>query len=181
MKRLKICSFILGVICLAISTVVIFNDSKKDNIYNLNNSENIETINTQRKVGVNTKIKIITHYALCGHEIITNVDVTKDMMNLSYDELKNRYRGYEFINLDDDNIILKRNINDYCNEHFLVKIEDEKICIYVIHSDNTQEFISLLDIPIDTLRQNDRYMLKTTGITIFGKESLYKFLEDFDS
>ena len=63
----------------------------------------------------------------------------------------------------------------------MIKEEDNKIGLYSILADNNLEHIRWLDISIDMLRQNDRYMFKNTGVTIYGKENLYKFLEDFDS
>ena len=78
----------------------------------------------------------------------------------------------EYINLSLENID---------KEHFLINEEDNKIGLYSILADNNLEHIRWLDISIDMLRQNDRYMFKNAGVTIYGKENLYKFLEDFDS
>ena len=181
MKKFKIFSLVLGIVCLSISTVAIFNNINNDNVTNLSNETDIETINREDKIGANTNFIIETVYTLCGHTISNKVDIDKDVINLTYEEISNMYRGYEIVHFDSNNVVLKNAVNEYCKEHFLIKAEDDKIGVYNILADNNVEFVRWLDISIDMLRQNDRYMFKNTGVTIYGKENLYKFLEDFDS
>ncbi len=181
MKRLKMISFVIGVVCLTISAVAIFNNTSNQENNNLNNINGIETINKEYKIGINTQFYIITEYKLCNHTIEEKKEITKDMINLTYDDIVTRYSGYEIIEFDVDKVVLKRSINEFCGEHYLVKEVDKKIGIYKILDDSTIELLQVLDINIDTLRQSDRYMFQTTGVTVNGKENLYKFLEDYDS
>ena len=181
MRRLKIFSLILGIVCLSISGIAIFNSNDNDDVSNKNNEREIETINTEDKIGVNTDFVVETLYTMCGHTIIEKVEIDKSVINLTYQDIVNMYRGYDVVKFDSSNVLLKNTVNEYCKEHFLIKEEDNKIGLYSILADNNLEHIRWLDISIDMLRQNDRYMFKNAGVTIYGKENLYKFLEDFDS
>lgn len=179
MRKLKIISFVLGVICLAISGVAILNDDKQQSY--ADNDNGIETINTEYKVGVNTDFTVITKYTLCNHEIEDKIEVTKEMINMTYADVVNKYKGYEIIEFNNDKVVLKNTLNEFCSQHYLVKETDGKIGVYRVLSDDKLELIKVLDVDIDTLRQADRYMFQTTGVSVNGKESLYQFLEDYDS
>lgn len=180
MRKIKIFSLVLGMICLTVSAIAIFNGMGNNDISNMG-IDGVETINKEYKIGINTDFKIVTEYTLCGHQIINNVEITRDMINLSYDDIITRYSGYEIVEFDSDIVILKRIVDEYCGEHYLVKENEGKIGVYIILDNDKLELMQTLDVSIDSLRQNDRYMFKNTGVTVNGKENLYQFLEDFDS
>lgn len=181
MRRLKILSLILGIVCLSISGIAIFSTNDNANVLKKNKERDIETINTEDKIGVNTSFVIETLYTMCGHTITEIVEIDKSVINLTYQDILNMYRGYDIVKFDSTNVLLKNTVNEYCKEHFLIKEENNKIGLYIILANNSLELVKWLDISIDMLRQNDRYMFKNTGVIIYGKENLYKFLEDFDS
>ena len=79
MRRLKIFSLILGIVCLTISGIAIFNNNDNDDVSNKNNEREIETINTEDKIGVNTDFVIETLYTMCGHTIIEKVEIDKSV------------------------------------------------------------------------------------------------------
>ena len=139
MKKLKIVSFVLGVVCLAISGIVILNNDT-DQSY-VDNDNGIETVNTEYKVGVNTDFTIITRYTLCNHEIQNKVEITKEMINMTYNDVANMYRGYEVVQFNNDKVVLKKTLNEFCKEHYLVKEIDGKIGVYRVLADDKLELI----------------------------------------
>lgn len=178
-KKAKSISFVIGMICLTISMIVFVNNSNNNDI--VNKPDVVETINKEYKIGINTNFTVITKYQLCNHTIEEKKEITKDMLNLTYEDIQNKYVGYEIVEFDNDRVILQHSVNEYCGDHYLLKETNNKIGVYRLIDDNNFELIQIIDVDIDTLRQSDRYMFKTTGVRVNGQDNLYKFLEDFDS
>ena len=144
-------------------------------------NDEIETINKEAKVGLNTQIILTDKYKFCNHEIDTNVLVDSKNINMTYEEIKNMYNDYEIAEFNSKYIRLQKEIETYCPYHYILKATDGKIGIYNQIDENKLELFNLLDINIDSLRENDKKLFLGEGIKIYGQEELYEFIEDFNS
>lgn len=172
MNKLKIFSLVLGFICLSTAAVAIFN-KVEDN----KPMEIVEAVQQEEKVRANTKIILKTVYDLCDHTLISEFPAPNNMINMTKDELLNKYATVSFKdNLLELTLVLQEN----CEEHYIIKEDNGVIKLYWRKNEINFEEIYTLNIDIKSLRQNDRYIFRNTGLIIDGNENLYKFLEDYD-
>lgn len=74
----------------------------------------------------------------------------------------------------------QKHLNGNCGEHFLVKSNPSGyISIYNINTDDTLELKEETEIAVKYLAESDIEELKS-GITIYGKESLNSYIENFE-
>ena len=144
------------------------------------NKTEIETSTTEPKVSINTIITEQTYYNKCDHQIDYNVRDTKKYVNMTKEELQAEFKGWEIKEFSIDKVVLYKEEDDFCNEHFLVKDEAGYVTIYTI--DNEGQILELLDkteIATEYLEKVDQDSLKK-GMVIYTKQNLNKLIEDFE-
>ena len=84
------------------------NASKSEDLIAENNIENqtISTENQEEKISPNAKITTTIFYKKCGHEIIEEKEVDKELVNLTKKELEKTYEDYEIENFSELQISL---------------------------------------------------------------------------
>ena len=186
MGKRKIIFFILSAICFSIASVYINKGDTKD-VSQVFYDECIvdqiitETIQKEDKIGVNTNFTIKTLYTICGHEIDEHLDINNNYINKNYEQIKTIFPDDNIVEFNNKHVTIQKTSDTYCPYHYILVEENDKIVIYKEIYEDTKEIFQTLDILVSNLRQNDQYMFKKNGIRIYGKERLYKFIEDFDS
>ena len=140
----------------------------------------IPTNATNKKISINTNIEEITYYNKCNHQIENKIKNTEKYVNMTEEEFQKKFPTWEIKEFDADKVVLYKEEDDYCQEHFLVKDEDGVVTIYTI--DNEERVLELLDktnIATEYLAQVDQENLKK-GIIIYTKQNLNKLIEDFE-
>lgn len=147
-----------------------------------NNIENeiVSTENKEEKISPNAKITITTFYKKCGHEIIEEKDVSKDIVNLTKKELDKIYEDYEVENFSELQISLYKEENGFCDEHYYIGKNNGTICIYKLNSDGEEELYESTNILIEYLPEEEKKEIEAKK-EIIGKEELYSILENFES
>jgi len=157
-------------------------ESKVENniIKNIVKNETISTENQEEKVSPNAELLTITLYRKCGHEIIENKHVEKDMVNLNKNQIQEKFEGYVIETFSNDQISLYKEEEKVCNEHFLIGQENGFINIYKLNEDGEEELYESTNISIEYFPEDEKN--KIIGkIEIVGKEELYEQLENFES
>lgn len=144
-------------------------------------NDNIETINKQEKISINTKIILTDKYLLCNHEIDNIIGIDQSNINKSYEEIENIYRDYIISEFNSKYVKLRKEINQYCPFHYVLKSIDDKIGIYIKKDEYNMQLLNILDINLNSLRKNDKQLFTNEGLEIYGQKQLYEFIEDFDS
>ncbi len=186
MEKRKIIFFVLSAICFSVASVYI---NKEEEIVNnqafydecIVDEIVTETIQKEDKIGPNTSIILRTLYTVCSHEVDEHITVDNNYINKTYDEIKEIFIDYDIIEFNNKHVTIKNTNETYCPYHYFLIEENEKITIYKEITEDKKELFETLDVLVDNLRQNDQYMFKNGGIKIYGRENLYKFIEDFDS
>lgn len=143
-------------------------------------NETISTENQEEKISPNAKV-IITHfYKKCGHEIITEKEVDKEMVNLNKRELEKLYEDYEIENFSELQISLYKEEDGFCDEHYYIGEDGGMICIYKLNQDGEEELYESTNILIDYFPEEEKKEIKEKK-EIIGKEELYSILENFES
>lgn len=133
----------------------------------------------EAKITPNTKVIIQKYYKDCGHTKTDEDGLNARMINLTEEELKKEYPNYQVDKFSKDEVILKRELNSFCGEHYLFIEEEGTIAIYALDENNNKKLLEKTDIAYEYLPETDKLILKD-GIYVYGKEELNKMKEDFE-
>ena len=79
-----------------------------------------------------------------------------------------------------DKVVIYKEEDDFCGEHFLVQDVEGLIVIYFLNEeDNILEILETTEIETKYLTEEDREKLKK-GIIIYTRKNLMKTIEDFE-
>lgn len=180
-------SFFLGVYLYKMDKIdeelafeVEYMNNKEENA--IQEAENLlkKTSSTEDKVNPNTKLIEKIYYSDCNHIIQNEKEVTKELVNKTKEELQAEYIGWEIQKFTNEEVVLYKEVYDFCNEHYLLKDKDGYIYIYKLDKNGKEkELIEKTDIQTKYLAETDLDELKK-GITVYSKKDVNKKIEDFE-
>lgn len=137
------------------------------------------TNNEEVKTTPNTKIIKQIYYKKCNHLIESNETVLEEEVNLSQDKIKEKYGDWEVQEFTKDKVILYKESEDFCNEHYVLREKNGFIVIYKLDENNKEFIYETTDISTEYLTQTDLIDIEK-GLGIYTKQELNKILEDFE-
>lgn len=141
--------------------------------------EMLEASTEQEKISPNCFITFKINYRKCGHEINSYEKINKSLVNKTKEEFKKQYSDWNIEEFSDSNIVVSKNEEGYCGEHFLVQDKDGKVVIYKILEDGTKQNYEQTEISTEYLSNSDKIQIKE-GIEVNGKKNLNQLIEDFE-
>ena len=152
-------------------------------IYENNEIENdideIKVSETETKVSPNAELVIKKYYKECGHTTEEKRNVANDMVNKTQEEIEKLYPDYKVESFLNNKIVLIKEEEGQCDEHYIVRDENSNIMIYKILGDGTEEIYENTGISTEYLPETDKISLRD-GIKVFGRENLNSIIEDFE-
>lgn len=139
----------------------------------------LETNSQDEKISPNCLMILKKYYKECDHTINEYVDVPQDLVNKTEDDLKKEYPYWNIEKFSSNEIILYKEFDSNCGQHFVLKDNDGKIAVFKINEDNTEEVYENTEISTEYLSETDKTKLKF-GIVVNGIENLNQILEDFE-
>jgi hypothetical protein len=141
----------------------------------------ISTVNTQEtKVSPNCTLTVKILYKQCNHLIETSQKINdQSLINLTQEEFEKKYDEWEVQKFTSSEIVIYKEIDDFCNEHYKLKDKDGYVTIYKIDKNNNEIFQEQTSIKIKYLTDKDIENIKN-GILVYTKKELNKTLEDFE-
>ena len=139
-----------------------------------------EVVAREERVSPYAKMIIEKKFSKCGHTTVNVFDVPKELVNLTKDDISEKYKGWELTKFSEKEITLYRVIEANCDDHYVLKDEDGYITVYAELTDNIKNLVEKTEIEVNSLREEDRNDL-TNGIKVYGKEELTSLMEDFGS
>lgn len=139
----------------------------------------IEISNIEEKTSPNTLLIYKTYYTKCSHYINEYKDIDISLVNLTEKEFKNYIREWKIEKFSPEQIILTREVEDFCGEHFKLKLVNGKIIIYIINENEVETEYEETEITEEFLTKEDVLKLKE-GIIVYGKENLTNTIEDYE-
>lgn len=85
-----------------------------------------ETIATEERVSPYAKMAIEKEFTKCGHTTLKVMDVPKELINLTKEEIEEKYSGWDVREFSKDEFTLFRLIEANCDDHFVLK-ENERV------------------------------------------------------
>lgn len=133
----------------------------------------------EEKVAANAILILKKYYAKCDHTINEYVELPKELVNMTKNEVEEQYPEWEVIGFSPEKITLYKEFDESCNEHFKLKIEDGKVFIYKMNEDGKEEVYEKTNISSEYLTDTDLINIQN-GLEVYGQEELNKVIEDFE-
>lgn len=150
-----------------------------NNTINSDNQNVIETNVKEVRISPNAFITFKETYEGCGHTKVDFVEVPEDFVNLSKEELKDKYSDWNIEKFTDTDIIISKDFKGSCDEHFIVKDVNGIVTAFKIKEDGTEEEYEITDIATEYLTDTDKIEMKN-GIRVNGKQNLNQLIEDYE-
>lgn len=139
----------------------------------------LQASTNQEKISPNCFITFKTNYKKCGHETNQYEKIKDDLVNKTKEELQNVYSGWKIEDFSESNILLSKDEDGYCDEHYLVQDKEGKVTIYKILEDGKKQIFQETEISTEYLSDFDKIQIKE-GIRVNGKQNLNQLIEDFE-
>lgn len=148
----------------------------------LKEAENLiqETSKNKNITTPNTKIIEKKYYKDCDHLVEEENKINTNLVNKDESEIQTQYIGWEIQKFSQNEVVVYKEVNDFCDEHYLLKDVEGEIIVYRLDKYNTpKEVMQETGIQTKYLSEIDMENLKE-GIKVCGKENLSLQLEDFE-
>ena len=155
-------------------------ESKTDEI-SIDETDVIQKTNSMEYTTTpNTKIIERILYKECNHLIENEETISKNLINKNESEIQDEYSDWIIQRFTPNEVILYKEKDDFCNEHYLVKdIEGEIIVFGLDKNDKEREVIRETGIQTKYLSDTDISNLKN-GIKVFSNKELNTIIEDYE-
>ena len=139
----------------------------------------VETNISEEKISPNAIIIFETKYNKCGHVLKQYESPENELINLTKSQLQEKYSDWEIKEFNSKEIILYKEVEESCDEHYVLREKDGYIAIYKIDENNIENLIQITQISTKYITETDKIELDK-GIKVNGKEELNSTLEDFE-
>lgn len=147
---------------------------------NLDMLKTIEAVSEEEKVGPNTEFAIKKYYDECNHFNFEYEELPKELINLTRQEVDDYYNDeYEVENFENNALVISKEINGLCDNHFFMKLGNENIEIYKLNTDGSFALYKETEISREYLAREDIAVLEK-GMYIYGEGKINATLEDFE-
>mgnify|MGYP005809542547 CR=1 FL=1 len=139
----------------------------------------IETNSSEEKISPNCLITLKRYYNECQHTINEYIDIPQNLVNGTQEDLEKEYPNWEIQKYSSNEIILYREFDSNCGQHFILRNDNGKITVYKINEKNEEEVYEKTEISIEYLTETDKIEIQN-GIRVNGIEELNQLIEDFE-
>lgn len=139
----------------------------------------LEANANEEKISPNCLITLKKFYKSCRHSLNEYITVSQELVNKTQSELQEVYKDWKIEKYSSTEIILYREYEGECGEHYILRENDGKIAIYKRDENNKEILFEQTEIATDYLTEADKIEIKN-GIRVNGKESLNQLIEDFE-
>ncbi|MBQ2835636.1 MAG: hypothetical protein IJE68_02225 [Clostridia bacterium] len=136
-------------------------------------------VSKEKKLSANAILILKKYYKKCEHTINEYVELPQELVNMTEEETQAEYPDWEVIGFETGKLILYKEFEDVCGEHFKLKVEDDKVVIYIVNNDGTESIYEKTNISSEYLTETDLINMQD-GLEIYGKEELNQIIEDFE-
>ena len=145
------------------------------------NFENTITVSLDEiKLSPNAEMTIKKRFTLCGHTKTNTMSIPREMINYTEDEVKKKYTGWVIEKFMQDELVLSKELEANCENHYVLKIEDEKLKIYNEITKDKSNFVDQIDVDITLIPSIEINDLQE-GIRVYGEEELNDLVENYTS
>lgn len=141
--------------------------------------EMLQANSTEEKISPNCFITMKKTYNKCGHTTSEYIAIPKELVNKTKENLEEKYVGWTIDKFSDTQIVISKEEEGECGEHYIVKDKEGKVVIYKLLEDGTENEYEVTDISTEYITDTDKINMKN-GIKVNGKQELNQLIEDFE-
>ena len=116
----------------------------------------VEVSSNEEKTTPNTILVLKKFYKDCGHTISGTSTIPEDMVNLNEEEIKKSYSNWKVEKFSKEEIVLYKELESFCGEHYLLSEENDYISIYIVNEDGSTSLKEKGKISTEYLPEMDR-------------------------
>ena len=161
-----------------VNNIISFNKDISLNTVNITSAV-VEASNNEEKISPNAILIIKKYYKECGHTITDEAIIPEEMVNRTKSEVQDMYPNWDIQMFSEKEVVLFKELNGICNEHYILKPLDDVIAIYNIDEYGDEKFQEKTSISLQYLTEDDLTKL-SLGIRAVGKVQLNSILEDYE-
>lgn len=136
---------------------------------NIAKNENVVTANAEEtKTTPKTKLVLNKKYTDCKHSSSEKINIPAEMVNLTKEELAEKYKGWIIDEFDKNQVILSKEVASFCGEHFLVIEEHGIVSIYNLDESGNRSLREVCDIALEYLPDTDKIILKNRDLCVWN-------------
>lgn len=139
----------------------------------------LQTNSEEEKISPNAAITFKVMYQECGHTASKYQDIPEELVNLTEGGLQEKYQNWEVEQFSDTQIVLAKQEEGSCGEHYIVRDKEGVVTIYEVLEDGTEKEYEVTDISTEYLTETDKMNMEK-GIQVNGKQNLNQLIEDFE-
>lgn len=139
----------------------------------------IETNSSEEKISPNALLTLRRCYKECNHTINEYIDIPQSLVNKTQEDLVKEYPNWEIEKYSNTEIILYKEFESTCGQHFILKSNNEKIVIYRLNDNDEEELYQETEISTNYLTETDKMEIEK-GIRVNGSEELNQLIENFE-
>ena len=116
----------------------------------------VEAVSEEEKVIPNTEFGIKIYYDECNHFNFEYSNLPKELINLTRQEIEDYYNDeYEVEKFENNSLVISKEINGICDNHFFIKLGNEHIEVFKLNTDGSFVLYKETDITKDYLTVED--------------------------
>ena len=131
----------------------------------------MQTASIEEKVLPSTKLYLEKMYEDCKHTIKKEVELPVEMINLTKEELIQKYPEWTIKDFSQEEVVLYKLMEGLCDEHFVINDEDGVVVLYKLDEDYNKALYEKTDIYTEYLPEEDISRLKE-GIFVYTVSDL---------
>ena len=139
----------------------------------------MQTASLDEKIGPNTRLILEKKFEDCKHTVRRESEIPVEMINLTYDELKEQYSDWTIKDFSEDKVTLYRLASGLCGEHFIIEDENGVVVVYRLDEDYNKILYEVTDIYTEFLPEQDIERLED-GIYVYTVSDLNSELENLE-
>ena len=136
--------------------------SSYQNLVTVNNVEGktrdtivMQTASIEEKILPTTKLILEKKFQDCKHIVKSEVELPVEMVNLSKEELAEKYPEWTIERFSENEVVLYKLAEGLCGEHFVINDEDGRVVVYRLDEDYNKKLYEKTDIYTEYLPQED--------------------------
>jgi hypothetical protein len=158
---------------------IVISNELSENKLSENKEDFVETSQTDEKLSYNAEFALKKYYDECGHFTFQYSELPIELVNLTRQEIEDLYDDWEVETFSSDTLVLSQEINNFCDEHYMIKLGENNIEIYNVGNGGSLSLYKETDISKEYLTNEDINTLEE-GIYVYGKGKLNATIEDFE-
>ncbi|MEG1892913.1 MAG: hypothetical protein RR232_00195 [Clostridia bacterium] len=143
--------------------------------------QNVATVDVQAvaRITATTQIKWMCGFSTCGHEI--EADAESELIGMSEAEVKSACPGYQVTEFSQAHVILKKNVEGYCPQHFILKLAGDEL--HVLQTDKaTLKSVEVMKIELDAAKLSEEVRTELEkGLPFDDLEQINAYFEAAES